>query len=1310
MFKKALSLVLALMLVVTSLAITAVSVSAEETEQETWILAGSESFFGSNWFEADENNQMEAVGDGTYTKVYENVAASEATIQCKVTNGTWEVAYPEQNYEFKVVEACDVTFTFDPATATLSVSGDGVELPEALQIEGVNVVGAAVKDSPNWLNGISWDPSANEMIPVEGEEGVYTATFEDLVEGSFQFKFAINGTQNKEKGGTGWESNFGGKFTKTGEWTEGAWDGDNIIAVIDDNDDEAEDLTVDVTLTVDLKDFDYSTKKGAKFKIDVFDKAGNPLDFPVEEEVDETTEPAQEDETTAPEAEETTAPAEEPGDGSALSVKATSNYFPEWTTNFTAEELEANNNLVTVTYFIDLGDIEMINASFVLKYDPTVLKYEAANNTHKIGKKSAETIMPYIKQFGGVVDNPTFAEDTMKGNCSDAQDGYIMTGEDEEGNPGGVVPFVSVTFTAIGTGNTTVDLELELMQIADKDAGEDEYYYVKDSAIVKDSVETATQSSVYGGEYQESYTNPEKPDEPIATKPAETEPEETTAAPVEETTAAPVEETTAAPVEETTEPASSDDTLTINAVSNILSSTSATFKGSEIPEQATVRYYLNSDQATLVNSQVVIKYDPKVLSLKESNNKNKKGKSTLSPLALDWGTGVVVNYKTDGEGNELGEVKINFSEMEGISLAVDGDPIPVYELVFDVVGTGETTVECEVQTITFKDAGTPTSDAYWYQPQTLAGGFNQDDYNEMAGKCTMKTTINDIEGGEVEPSAPVEETTAAPEPTTVPEPAEEGFFYIVGNAALVPTAWEVDAAIDDAETQMHLNDDGLYEYTFENLAANEPKAMYQLKVIEAPDNDASQAIWHGYNGTDMNVDFVVTQPCDVKVTYNPETGEIIVSGEYVESPSADFEVIRTVGSAAADSPNYLHGISWNPAADENIMEKIADGLYKIEYTELQENTYQLKFTADSQNPSDWSINWGGVAGERQETENGYVITGPAVYNGDNIYLDCEDDDDDNDLVYDLVITFDLRNFNATTKEGAVFTAEFTRAQEVVPTTAPVEETTAAPVEETTAPVEETTAAPVPETISVTQKLNGTDTIGTITKNVGDEIEIVYTLKSDKKLISTQWTFTYDPNMLELVDVNENFMPFTSTESGAMYNTLVNGEVKGSVSDINGFDFSTETTFVKVTLRGIESGSTEVNLQLEAMYFDEPPVEETTAEPTSEPAEETTAPVEETTVPEAEETTAPVEETTAPAEETTAPAEEPTTTPDATSASVQPTTTGGSTSDTPTNPGGNTSGGTNGSVQTGSASMALIILIVLLSGTAAIFFARKREKK
>ena len=111
-----------------------------------------------------------------------------------------------------------------------------------------------------------------------------------------------------------------------------------------------------------------------------------------------------------------------------------------------------------------------------------------------------------------------------------------------------------------------------------------------------------------------------------------------------------------------------------------------------------------------------------------------------------------------------------------------------------------------------------------------------------------------------------------------------------------------------------------------------------------------------------------------------------------------------------------------------------------------------------------------------------------------------------------------------------------------------------------------------------------------------------------------------------------------------------------------------------------------------------PVEPTTAPITTEP---TTAPV----------TTAPV--TTVPtttAPDTTVPTTVPDTTADATTATDATSATGatvdgGSIADTPQQ-GGSSS---NAPVKTGNASMAVIILLVLISGTGVIYFTRKRVR-
>ena len=274
----------------------------------------------------------------------------------------------------------------------------------------------------------------------------------------------------------------------------------------------------------------------------------------------------------------------------------------------------------------------------------------------------------------------------------------------------------------------------------------------------------------------------------------------------------------------------------------------------------------------------------------------------------------------------------------------------------------------------------------------------------------------------VEPTT-VEPTTVEPttvEPTTV-APAPEAKFVVTGSAALMGEDYAWNPAISFAEMTA---DGDVYTYTFENVAAGD---MFQLKVVEYPTPE-SPAEWHGDHGTDANVEFAVTAPCAVTVTYDPATQEITVTGENVTDPVIPIDVVRAAGSAVKDSPNYLHGISWDPTAEVNTLEEIADGIYSISFTDLVEGEFQLKFTANG----GWDVNWGGAAGERQVTETGYYFENDCTYNGDNLALNCEDDDDEVTFKFDLTVTLDLRNYNSATKEGAKFTATFTKVEEPEP--------------------------------------------------------------------------------------------------------------------------------------------------------------------------------------------------------------------------------------------------------------------------------------
>ena len=167
MFKKALSLLLSLMLLVTSLSAAAVSTFAADTA--TYVVAGTENLCGVSWkgdYEEAADCVMTAKGDGTYEKVFANVAPTTEPIQFKVVENTaegelvWIGDSTGNNITFNVTVACDVTVTFNPETQEIKVAGDGVELVTNLAIDAMYAVGNAADETDPWLNGVAWQPNA----------------------------------------------------------------------------------------------------------------------------------------------------------------------------------------------------------------------------------------------------------------------------------------------------------------------------------------------------------------------------------------------------------------------------------------------------------------------------------------------------------------------------------------------------------------------------------------------------------------------------------------------------------------------------------------------------------------------------------------------------------------------------------------------------------------------------------------------------------------------------------------------------------------------------------------------------------------------------------------------------------------------------------------------------------------------------------------------------------------------------------------------------------------------------------------------
>lgn len=93
----------------------------------TYIIAGVGALCGTDWDTTNTMNTMIKNDNGTFTFTYPDVA--KGNYEFKVTDGTWDNAWPAENYKFGVSDTCDVTVTFNPADGSVSVTGDKVGEP-----------------------------------------------------------------------------------------------------------------------------------------------------------------------------------------------------------------------------------------------------------------------------------------------------------------------------------------------------------------------------------------------------------------------------------------------------------------------------------------------------------------------------------------------------------------------------------------------------------------------------------------------------------------------------------------------------------------------------------------------------------------------------------------------------------------------------------------------------------------------------------------------------------------------------------------------------------------------------------------------------------------------------------------------------------------------------------------------------------------------------------------------------------------------------------------------------------------------------
>lgn len=226
------------------MALCCAGVFAASAAGDTYVVAGSEKLCnGELWAATSDVNTMTANANGIYSIIFYNIQPGNYEFKIVKNGGEW-IGDPDNwgnNYAITVKKACDVTITYDPSTGYATAKGSGVGAAEAPEISVMSIRGEGL-GILDWNTGVAMDKVS---------DGVYEYTFHNLSGVTLVIKFAANGN---------WEDyNFGGAFTASGEETGAVWSGENISIPVNS--------AVDVTVRLDVRHLDYTSKQGATFTI-----------------------------------------------------------------------------------------------------------------------------------------------------------------------------------------------------------------------------------------------------------------------------------------------------------------------------------------------------------------------------------------------------------------------------------------------------------------------------------------------------------------------------------------------------------------------------------------------------------------------------------------------------------------------------------------------------------------------------------------------------------------------------------------------------------------------------------------------------------------------------------------------------------------------------------------------------------------------------------------------------------------------------------------------------------------------------------
>ena len=755
---------------------------------------------------------------------------------------------------------------------------------------------------------------------------------------------------------------------------------------------------------------------------------------------------------------------------SKLTIRANSNIFPTQT-----QEFDADTNQITVTWWMQVSDANMVNTQCVITYDSSKLAVDmtdGVNSTIQDGKR-VDRILRVTDGVGTVTNyapqqtyldlhenNPSgkFLDGESDNDASIKVNSVNLEGRElTESN--GKVPFVSVTFNPKdgAQGVTNVNLYVEIMQIRGE-SEEEEHYFIARSEIADNKVSymPETPSAVYAGTFDDYSVQ-------------------------------------------------AGDVFTVAGTANFL--------GTEWEAKPTVNVMTKgSDGIYKITVKNVKAVSGAVYEVKVVEFKNGDQSSAIWHGVPGTGNNVDFGLKSDCDvtvtyNPSTGEIKVTGTGVTDPSYKIDyvavvgnGKDVPSFvngKNWDPTAAANKMTASSNVYEITYKNVAANKDLEFkfaangawalnWGNGSAVTPGTAMDAYdggenikfNYKSSKSTFDLTLKldltnwdadkktgakftvTAKDSEEPTEAPTTAapttaapttaapTTAAPttKPVTTTKPTGD-VFTLAGSSNFLGTAW---APAPD-EYVMTKGSDGNYTITVKNVKAIDG-AVYQVKVVQFVDGDTENPIWHGKDGGDANVDFGLKSDCDVTVTYNPTTKEIKVTGAGVTEPTYNVNYVTAVGNGYG---NFLNGVNWGVNDESNRMEMVSADVYEITYEEVDSNTdLKFKFAANGT----WVLNWGYTGEVIPDTPT------DAHFDGADILFNYESEND----YFDLTLRLDLTNWDADKRTGAKFTVTAKDCEQ--PTTEKPEPTTVAPTTAAPTTVAPTTVAPTtvaPTTVAPT---------------------------------------------------------------------------------------------------------------------------------------------------------------------------------------------------------------------------------------------------